>query len=151
MPATTEIGERLFHETGRLTGISEFGVSWENLLKGEATLPPQGARFDITIEGRLEGERVTGKLTGIDYLVVRPDGYFDLNLYVTITTDDGATIAMHETGTLIRREDGPAELFLNMRLSTAHKKYDWLNATPVWGRGTVDPATGEIDVTAFGA
>ena len=151
MQAATEIGEKLFHESGQLTGISEFGVNWEKLLQGEATVPAQGARFDITFEGKLEGERINGKFTGIDYMVVRPDGYFDLELYVTITTTDGARIAMHESGTLLRKGDGLAELFLNMRFSTAHEKYEWINRMPAFARGTVNAATGEIDVTAFGA
>jgi len=151
MNAVIDTGEKLFHETGHLTGISDFGVDWQALLEGEVALPPQGARFDISFEGALEGDRIRGKFTGVDYLVVRSDGYFELNLFVTITTDDGATIAMHETGTLIRKEDGPAELYLNMLFSTAHEKYVWLNTTPAWGRGTVDQATGEIDVTAYGA
>lgn len=149
MQTTAAIGEKLFEETARLTGIKEYGVSWDEFVAGNAAIPPQGARFDIAFEGTLTGDRINGSLTGLDFLTVRADGRFELNIYITITTDDGATISFEETGTLIPLDGAPAELYMNMRFSTAHEQYEWLNKLPAWGRGTVDMATGEIAVTAF--
>ncbi len=139
----------LFTETFELTSITEFGVSWEKLSKGELAPPPQGARFDLAFTGNLTGDRINGTLTGIDFANIRADGRFELNIQVTITTDDGASISLQEDGVLIPSPDGPAQLFLNMKFNTGHEKYTWLNGLQVWGRGEVDQVTGKGTVSAF--
>jgi hypothetical protein len=149
MQTLTEKSQKLFDETAQLTGITEYGVSWEQLTSGQAEIPPQGARFDITFEGKIIGERLNGSIKGIDYLTVRADGRFDMNIQATITTDDGATIAFHESGVVAPQQDAPAELYLNMQFNTAHDQYLWLNGLQAWGRGTVDQSTGSIQVTSL--
>jgi hypothetical protein len=141
----------LFEENVRLVGVTEFGVSWDELVKGEAILPPSGARFDIAFEAELKGKRINGTLKGIDFLTVRADYRFDMSIHATITTDDGVKIAFEENGVLTPREDGSAELRLNMRFTTAHEKYAWLNKIQGWGLGTIDRSSGQGRVTAFAA
>lgn len=149
MQTITERSQKLFEETAQLTGILEYGVSWEQLIGGQIEIPSQGARFDITFEGKLSGERLNGSIKGVDYLTVRADGRFDMNIQATITTDDGARIAFHESGVVSPQAEGPAELYLNMEFNTAHEQYTWLNGLQAWGRGTADQGSGEVKVTSF--
>jgi len=151
MTTANTTGTVLFEETAQLTGIVEYGVAWNDLVAGEAKLPPQGARFDIAFEGQLTGERIRGKIDGVDYLTVRADGRFDMNIFATITTDDCATIAFHETGLLTPRGDGTVDLRLDMKFTTAHEMYSWLNRQQAWGWGTANQKTGEVRVTARAA
>ena len=147
------VEEHLFDETVHLTGITEFGVSWQGLTTGKVAPPPQGARFAITFEGTLKGQRIKGEVSGIDFLTVRADGRFVLDLHLTIKTDDGVNIYAHEDGILIPPQDdsGIAQLRLNMQLSTASPQYSWVNELQIWARGTVDWSTGEVHVSAYAA
>lgn len=141
--------EHLFDEEIYLTGITEFGISWEDLTSGIAELLPQGARFNIAFEGRMTGDKIKGEVKGIDYLYVRPDGKFILNLQATILTDDGEMIHLQEDGILQPNEDGTAKLNLNMHFHTASQKYNWLNKKLVWGIGEVNMAKGVVFVKGY--
>jgi hypothetical protein len=88
----------LFKEKVYLTQVKEYGISWEKFASGEVIVPPEGLRFDIHFEGDVFGEQVNGTISGIDYLTVRADGRFILDLYATITTSDGASISVKENG-----------------------------------------------------
>lgn len=151
MQVAKATGSVIFEETAQLTDILEYGIDWKELVAGNANLPPQGARFDISFEGDVTGERIKGKIRGVDYLTVRADGRFDMNIFATITTDDGATIAFHETGLLTPRGDGLVDLRLDMTFTTAHEQYAWLNKQQAWGWGTADQTTGIVKVTARAA
>lgn len=149
METATTKKMKLFDETAQLKGIFEYGVNWEALVAGQASIPPQGARFDISFEGELSGERLKGTIKGVDYLTVRADGRFDMNIFATITTEDGATIAMHEYGPLVPRGDGIVDLHLQMQFQTAHARYAWINTQQARGEGVADQNTGKVQVTAF--
>lgn len=140
----------LFDERVHLTGVIEYGVSWSDMLSGKVKLPEEGARFDLAFEGELSGENIQGKIKGVDFLEVRADGRFMLNIQATIITNDGETIALHEDGVLTPGEGMPsADLHLTMKFSTHSKKYGWLNKIHVWGIGSVNMAIGEVEVSAF--
>ncbi|MBU2493742.1 MAG: DUF3237 domain-containing protein [Bacteroidetes bacterium] len=139
----------IFDETIYLTGITDFGISWEDMLAGKDRVPPHGARYIITFEGRITGEKINGAIKGTDYLLVRADKQFILNIQASILTDDGEMIFLEEDGILTPNNDGTAQLHLNMHFSTASKKYDWLNKKQVWGIGEVDMKKGEIKVKGY--
>jgi len=91
---------------------------------------PRGARvmFPIT-GGSFEGERLRGNVlpSGDDWTVKRPDGVVELDLRVSLQTDDGAYIHMTFEGI---RDDGatPAPYFRTVpRFETAEPKYAFLN------------------------
>jgi hypothetical protein len=141
--------ERVFDEEIQLTGITEFGISWEDLVKGNAQLPAQGARFNLEFEGSVNGENINGVIKGVDYLEIRADGKFMLNIHATIITDDGETISVKETGISTPDPLGKAVLHLNMDFYTVSEKYEWLNKKQVWSVGEVDMTTGKVKVTGF--
>lgn len=133
----------LFEEQVVLTDFVEYGFSMQDLVNGER-IPEEGARFDIYFEGDLIGEKINGKISGVDYLEVRTDGRFFLDLHAKILTDDGAQIQVTETGI----NDNGA-LKLNMEFHTNDKRYTWLNRTQVLGLGTVDFNTGQAIVKGY--
>lgn len=141
----------LFEEHIHLTGITEYGISWEEMNAGEQPIPAEGARFDLFFEGDLKGPRITGKVKGVDYMTVRADGKFILSLHAIVITDDGESIALEEDGILIPDEDDPeyADLQLNMKFITATQHYAWLNKKMVWGIGRVDREQGTLHIQAY--
>lgn len=141
----------LFNEEIRLTGITEFGLSWKDLVSGKSTLPPAGACFDVSFEGVVSGPSIEGVKKGVDHLEVRADGKFILNLYAVITSSSGDSISVQETGVLIPAPDGSAigKLRLNMRLHSHSAGYNWLNTIEVWGDGYIDMLQGSGSVNAF--
>ncbi len=150
--STIEVGELLFDYTLKITNSTEYGVSLESLMAGSATIPPEGARFDVAVEGTSPGPKLKGKVAGIDYLWVRADGRFHIHVHADITTDDGSRIALHAEGVARPRPGSPiADLRENMTLFSSAKGYTWVNALQVWAVGTVDLATGVIHVKGYSA
>lgn len=139
-------GEKIYEYVIEITGVTDFGASLEAISTGEAPIPPQGARFDFTFEGRSIG-RIAGRLHGIDYFHMRADGRSELNIRGIIETDDGHRISLFADGVATPRADGTTELFENVKLTTAAPDYDWVNACQIWAVGT--SANGKIHVAAY--
>jgi hypothetical protein len=142
-------GEKIYEYDLDTTGMTDFGVSMEAILTGEAKVPPQGARVDVAFEGRAQG-RLAGHVRGVDYLRLRADGRVDLDIRATIETDDGCRIALSADGVAVPRTTEPiGDLCENVSLSTAAADYAWVNTRQIWGLGTVNFATGKIHIDAY--
>jgi len=141
--------EKIFEYDLDITGVTDYGTDMEALFAGREAVPPQGARFDIALAGMATG-RVTGAISGVDYLRVRPDGRRELELCGTIETDDGHRIAFTAEGVGSPRTDAPiVDLAVKIDLLTAAASYSWVNAKPAWGSGYADLAAGKIHIDAF--
>jgi hypothetical protein len=141
--STMEVGELLYEYSVTITEIIEYGVSFQSLNAGTALPPPEGARFDGPFEGSLTGPRLVGRIVGVDYVLMRADGRFQLHIHARITTDDGENIAFFADGVANPRQDSTvAELRENVTLSTSSKRYAWVNALQIWATGTLDFAEG---------
>jgi hypothetical protein len=104
---------------------------------------PHGTRITAPItDGRFEGPRLRGRVLpgGGDWTLLRGDGVLELDLRVTLETDDGALIHMTSVGlrhgpadviaALARGEivDPSAYYFRTLpRFETGHAKYEFLN------------------------
>ena len=103
----------------------------------EVGLTPHGklSIFPV-IGGTFEGERLRGKVLrgGGDWVVARSDGTFDLDLRVTLETDDGALIYMTFTGV---RDDANRYLRTLPRFETAAPNYAFLNRLLAIGMGEI--------------
>ncbi|WP_304167000.1 DUF3237 family protein [Phenylobacterium aquaticum] len=140
-------GEKIYEYTIEITGLTDFGVSMEAIMTGRQPIPPQGARFDFTFEGRATG-RIAGRLHGTDYYHMRADGRGELNIRAVLETDDGHRIALTADGVTTPRADGAVtDLFENVQLITASPDYAWVNARQIWAVGS--SADGKIHVEAF--
>jgi hypothetical protein len=149
---TIEIGELLYEYTVKLTGMTEYGVSFASLMAGTTVPPPEGARFDVPFEGASVGPKLKGKVTGVDYLRVRADGRFELHIHAEITTDDGHKISLHADGVALPQQGNPvAGLRENVTLFTSSKGYSWVNGLQVWGTGTVNLAEQVVHIKGYSA
>jgi hypothetical protein len=104
---------------------------------------PLGTRVVAPIaNGRFEGPRLRGKVLpgGSDWTLLRSDGVLELDLRVTLETDDGALISMTSFGlrhgppetiaALARGESvEPSTYYFRTtpRFETGHSKYQFLN------------------------
>jgi Protein of unknown function (DUF3237) len=101
---------------------------------------PLGTRITFPIVGgRFEGDRLRGRVLpgGDDWAMQRLDGLLELDLRVTLETDDGALIHMTFEGL---RDDGApgAPYFRTLpRFETAAVKYDFLNRLLAVGTGEI--------------
>jgi hypothetical protein len=142
-------GEKIYEYELDITDVTDYGVTLENILSGNTSVPMQGARIDVAFAGRATG-RLAGRLHGIDYLLVRADGRVDLNIHAIIETEDGHRIALAADGVCLPRSAEPiADLRENVKLITASEDYAWVNTRQVWGVGTVNFAIGKIHVEAY--
>src|SRR5229473_7392640 len=96
---------------------------------------PRGALsvFPVT-GGSFEGELLRGKVLagGGDWVTAKGDGTFELDLRVTLETDDGALIHMTFTGV---RDDANHYFRTLPRFETAAPKYSFLNRLLAVGIG----------------
>jgi Protein of unknown function (DUF3237) len=101
---------------------------------------PHGTRVTFPIiGGSFEGERLRGKVLpgGDDWTVKRSDGIVELDLRITLQTDDGAMIHMTFEG--IRDDAAPGAPYFRTlpRFETADSKYSFLNRMLAVGRGEI--------------
>ena len=101
---------------------------------------PYGIRHDVHYEGPFTGDLVSGKMSGIDYMLMRPDGVDEVNTRATIETDDGAYISVQITG--YAYEDGTI-VDSYVRFLSGYEKYKWMNDTVFFGKG--GPVVSEAD------
>ena len=109
---------------------------------------PHGARITFPITGgSFEGDRLRGKVLsgGGDWAIKRADGVLELDLRITLETDDGALVHMTFEG--IRDDGAPGGPYFRhvSRFETAAEKYAFMNRLLAVGVGKVD-AGGPVHV-----
>ena len=111
-----------------------------DILAGNAPVPLEGARRDIFFEGTVNGPKMRGTIAGVDYMNIRADGRRELHIHASITTDDGATIALEADGVGAQgRAAGEPTLLENVKLTSSHPSYTWVNGLQIWTQGTSPP------------
>ena len=101
---------------------------------------PRGTRFTFPITGgSFDGDRLRGKVlaSGSDWVVKRADGVLELDLRITLETDDGALIHMTFEG--LRDDGAPGGPYFRTlpRFETADAKYSFLNRLLAVGTGEI--------------
>lgn len=101
---------------------------------------PSGTRVTYPITGgTFEGERLRGKVLpgGDDWTVKRTDGVMELDLRITLETDDGALVYMTFAG--VRDDGAPGAPYFRTtpRFETAVAKYAFLNRLLAVGVGEI--------------
>jgi hypothetical protein len=103
-----------------------------------ATAQGQLAIWPIT-GGTFEGERLRGQVLagGADWTTLRGDGVMELDLRITLRTDDGALVYMTFSG--MRDDvDGRGYFRTLPRFQTAAPKYAFLNRLLAVGAGRLE-------------
>lgn len=104
--------------------------------------------------GRFEGARLSGSVApGHDWFVTRGDGTLAIDVRLTLTTDDGATLYLTYKGTMraapevmarFRKGEqlavGEYALQIIARFECGDPRYTWLNDALVVGIGEQTPA-----------
>jgi hypothetical protein len=103
---------------------------------------PHGTRLTFPITGgSFEGDRLRGKVLpgGDDWVIKRLDGVLELDLRITLETDDGALVHMTFAG--IRDDGAPGAPYFRTlpRFETAEPKYAFLNRLLAVGTGEIGP------------
>lgn len=110
---------------------------------------PQGTRVLVTVTGgTFEGPKLKGTVLagGGDWLTIRADGSFKLDVRITLQTDDGANILMTYQG-IGTREDGVAKIRTAPLFETGAENYTWLNNIQAVAHGT--PGQGDVTYTVY--
>ena len=145
-------GELIYEYDGmQITGVTSYGAPpFDAVMSGAVAIPPSGARYDFTLEGRVSGPRLRGAVKGVDHIKVRPDGRAGLHIHGEITTDDGKKIALFADGVATFPDGLPiAELRETVALTTADPDYEWVNALQIWAMGTCDVTSGEVGIAGY--
>jgi hypothetical protein len=144
-------GELIYEYAPQVTQTVEYGVSADTMFAGEAP-PPEGARFDLYLEGPICGGKLNGTVRGVDYLNFRADGRAELHIHAQIVTEDGQSVALEAGGVAIR-QDGSSLLQLreHVSLRSNHAELAWVNGLEIWARGVVDVTSGQVHLRAFSA
>jgi hypothetical protein len=101
---------------------------------------PHGVRSIVPVTGGdFEGERQRGRVVpgGGDWLLLRSDGVLELDLRITLETDDHALIHMTFQG--LRHGSGPEYFRTLPRFETAAPRYAFLNRIVSVGVGSARP------------
>lgn len=139
--------------TAQLTSLAPVGIV------------PAGLRMDVGFTGQVtDGPLAGAALTGMDYVLIRPDGVAVIDARELATADDGTTLALHAEGFIVAPFPMPpltqlvqpgftwpdADLNLHgaARLETAAESLAEVNRTMYAFTGTVNLATGLLQVAA---
>lgn len=143
------IGEEIYSYKVDVLEMIDYGQKLGHLVSGKVPPKPYGARIDGHVSGTVEG-RLAGKITGSDFLYVRPDGRMELDIRARIDTEDGCRVALHAAGIGTFRESEPAmELVEHVRLYSAFDAYEWVNGCQIWARGVANLSAGTIVTTGY--
>jgi hypothetical protein len=110
---------------------------------------PSGQRTigEVTA-ARFEGERFSARLRGTaaaDWALVRPDGVVELDVRMTLETEDGALVYVAYGGHL-DPERGDHPILAMMRFETSDERYAWLNRVAAVGKGKVSAGTVHYEI-----
>jgi Protein of unknown function (DUF3237) len=101
---------------------------------------PRGERTTFPITGgSFEGDRMRGKVLpgGDDWTIKRSDGVIELDVRVTLETDDGALVHMTFEGIRNDGAEGGPYFRTLPRFETAAPKYAFLNLLLAVGTGEI--------------
>lgn len=113
---------------------------------------PQGTRVVVRVTGgTFEGPRLRGKVGdgGSDWVTVRADGSFKLDVRIPLLTEDGAQILMTYSGIGQRNDAGEVQLRAAPLFETGDERYTWLNRVQAVSTGSSDSGGVRYEVYAL--
>ena len=116
---------------------------------------PQGTRMIASVAGgTFDGPKMKGTVpagAAGDWVTIRPDGSFRLDVRLTLVTEDGAVILCTYNGIGQTDAAGSTVLRTAPTFETGDERYAWLNHVQAVGFGSVDGAGVHYDVYALTA
>jgi hypothetical protein len=104
---------------------------------------PLGRRYDVYFEGDVTGHKLSGKMRGIDYILMRSDGIAEINVRAVLVTDDKVNISVQISGYVNGEELKDTQI----KMLTGHEKYRWLMSKIIIGKGK--SANGKLDLDYY--
>jgi hypothetical protein len=132
-------GKLIMLSIGRMELLMSFQGKVSELINFGKT--PLGRRFDAYFEGDLSGGVLSGKMRGVDYILVRPDGIAEINVRAAIVTQDGVNISVLISG---YHQNGEIK-DTYVKMVTGNEKYLWLSSAIIIGKGKSTGGNLEID------
>jgi hypothetical protein len=128
-------------------------------------LVPEGLRLDIAVEGTItDGPMTGGSVSGVDYLLLRPDGVAVLDVHEVVTLPSGSVVSLQVRGfatppfemppleTLatpgFEWPDTEVPIHGAVTMQTAEPSLAAFNRTVYGMTGTVNMARGEVHARA---
>jgi len=109
---------------------------------------PAGRRIIAAVSGgTFEGPKLRGTVapvTGADWVTVRPDKSFRLDVRLVLVTDDDAVIYLYYGGIVVDGQARSAPYF-----ETGDERYAWLNNVQGVGVGSISAAGPTYEVYAL--
>ncbi|MEJ2336734.1 MAG: DUF3237 domain-containing protein [Gemmatimonadales bacterium] len=131
-----------------VTPLARAELTLGNMIPVGAT--PHGSRMIAEVTAaRFEGERLNAQMTGsgaADWSLARPDGVVEVDVRMTLETDDGALVCLWYEGNL-DPERGAQPVLSRMRFETSDERYLWLNRVVAIGKGEF--AAGAVSYDIF--
>ncbi|MFN0096009.1 MAG: DUF3237 domain-containing protein [Dehalococcoidia bacterium] len=112
---------------------------------------PQGGRLIVNVTGgTFDGPKLKGAVEagGADWLTLRADGSFKLDVRIMLKTEDGAQILMTYNGIGVT-EGGAAKLRTAPVFETGDERYAWLNRVQAVAHGAPGANSVTYDVYAL--
>ncbi len=112
---------------------------------------PQGSRAIVAVTGgAFEGPKLSGAVApvGGDWVTLRSDGSYKLDVRATLVTDDGAAIYISYNGIGVPK-DGRTPLRTAPLFETADPRYAWLNNVQAVGLGFSGRGEVQYDIYAL--
>lgn len=110
---------------------------------------PRGRRTVAEVSSaRFEGDRFSARLAGVaaaDWALRRPDGVIEVDVRLSLETDDGALVYLSYDGNL-DPERGDAPILSMMRFETSDQRYGWLNRVRAVGKGEATSDTVRYEI-----
>ncbi len=123
---------------------------------------PHGTRTIAYVRGTFEGPELKGTVeNGADWFLLRPDGVGELDVRLSLKTQEGEWIYMHYTGLAHIPEEARAKaspgqlpegsfsLRTAVRFETASPKHDRLNRIQAIGIGSSDTKAGMVSYKIY--
>jgi len=114
---------------GRVTEVIYFGQT------------PLGRRLDAWFEGDLTGKLLSGRMKGVDYILVRSDNVAEIHVRAAVTTPEGINLSLQIWG---YQQDGEIR-DAQVKVLTGAEKYRWLGDKIIVGKGRSEGGVLEFD------
>lgn len=126
------------------SSLDGLGMNPLDILSGKAQNSADGTKLIKGFRGTISG-KITGYLTGRDFLSVLPSTASVSNIHGVITTDDGQRIAVKVLG----ETDINGQIIYQFQLRNYGETYHWLNDTFLFAKGSMDAATRQTTLKLY--
>jgi hypothetical protein len=144
-----ETSEVLFECVLRTKSVIEYGSDLRSIATRKVAPPTEGARFDLTLEGSIDGPKFQGIVYGVDHINIRADGEIELHTHAQFDLHDGGRVSYFADGSGKFDASGGLSTRENVALKSNSPTHTWVNSTHVRAIGSANLVTGEFRAKGY--